>query len=260
MTFARKNASLSIILLLITFFGFSCGGRRNMGTTPLPPLLPSEPAASSTAPAPVITLSADPATIERGQALTLRWEAQNAGSVRIEPGVGEVQVSGNRQVSPTSSVTYMATAIGPGGKATDTRRITVNAPGLPTETPADSARAATATMEDLFRNNAQEILFDYDKAEIRPDEVSKLESIAAWLKQNPDVRFRIEGHADERGSQEYNLGLGDQRANAVRQFLAAQGVQQARMISVSYGEERPQCSEPAESCYQKNRRASFTFQ
>jgi peptidoglycan-associated lipoprotein len=101
------------------------------------------------------------------------------------------------------------------------------------------------------------ILFDYDKSTIRQGEESKLLNNAAWLKQNPTVRFRIEGHADERGSQEYNIALGDERAATVKKFLAGQGIAENRMDTISYGEERPACREQSEGCFQQNRRAAF---
>src|SRR5689334_22336959 len=88
------------------------------------PTPPAQPAA----PAPTITLRADQSTINRGQATTLHWETQNATSVKIEPGLGDVSTTGNRSINPTSSVTYMATAIGPGGTTSDSARITVNIP------------------------------------------------------------------------------------------------------------------------------------
>ena len=87
--------------------------------------------------------------------------------------------------------------------------------------------------------------------------VSVLQSNASWLKANPNVRFTIEGHCDERGSEEYNLALGDRRANAVKEFLLSQGVAANRVNTVSYGEERPFCREQSEECYARNRRAHF---
>jgi peptidoglycan-associated lipoprotein len=104
------------------------------------------------------------------------------------------------------------------------------------------------------------ILFDYDKSNIRADEERKLLNMATYLKQNTSVRFQIEGHADERGGQEYNIALGDERAVAVKKYLAAQGVAETRMSTVSYGEERPICRDMTENCWQQNRRAAFTKQ
>jgi peptidoglycan-associated lipoprotein len=102
-----------------------------------------------------------------------------------------------------------------------------------------------------------EVLFDYDRYEIRSDQQERLLSMATFLKQNPSFRFRIEGNADERGSQEYNIALGDERASSVMRFLSTQGVAENRMTTVSYGEERPVCRDQDESCWQKNRRAAF---
>jgi peptidoglycan-associated lipoprotein len=201
---------------------------------------------------PVLTLAADPSTITRGQATTIRWEARDATSVTIEPGIGNVGVSGTRQVTPDASVTYTATAIGPGGRTTESVRVAVDVPAPVAAPPPDR----TPSLDELFRQNVAAILFDYDRAEIRPDQTARLRANAAWLRDNPAVRFTIEGHADERGSQEYNIGLGDQRAIAVRQFLISEGVAAERMRTVSYGEERPVCTDQNEGCWQRNRRGS----
>jgi peptidoglycan-associated lipoprotein len=87
-----------------------------------------------------------------------------------------------------------------------------------------------------------------------------LQANAGWLKANPNVRFTVEGHCDERGSEEYNLALGDRRANAVKEYLLSQGIAASRMSTVSYGEERPVCREATEECYAQNRRAHFRTQ
>jgi peptidoglycan-associated lipoprotein len=213
------------------------------------------PQATPAAPAPTITLRADQSTIDRGQATTLHWETRNATSVRIEPGLGDVSTTGNRSINPTSSVTYMATAIGPGGTTSDSARITVNIPAAPA--PTNTPRTPDVSMDQLFQQNVKSIYFDYDKSDIRADQMSILQSNAAWLKQHAEVRFTIEGHCDERGSEEYNLALGDRRANAVKQFLIDQGVAESRFSTISYGEDRPVCHENTEDCFQHNRFAGF---
>jgi peptidoglycan-associated lipoprotein len=114
-------------------------------------------------------------------------------------------------------------------------------------------------MDDMFRTSVQPIYFDFDRAEIRPDQVARLQASARFLQQNATVQFAINGHADERGSQEYNIGLGDRRANAVRQFLVTQGVAASRIQTVSYGEERPACTQSNETCWSQNRRADFAL-
>src|SRR5438093_5223890 len=223
--------------------------------TPPPPPPPVAPAPSA---APAITLRANPTTINRGQDTTLTWEAKNAANVRIEPGLGEVGATGNRSVNPASSVTYQATATGPGGTATDTARITVNIPPPPPTPPPPPPKPPDVNIEELFRQNVKEILFDFDKADIRPDQVSTLQGNATWLKGNANVRFHIEGHCDERGSAEYNLGLGDRRANAAKEYLILHDTATTQIYTVSYGKERPVCRDPNETCYMRNRRDAFT--
>jgi len=112
-------------------------------------------------------------------------------------------------------------------------------------------------MDELFRQNVQTIYFDFDKSDIRPDQVSRLEGNASWLKQHRGLKFTIEGDCDERGSEEYNLALGDRRANRVKEFLIKEGVDPSSIKTITYGEERPVCREATEECYQKNRRAAF---
>jgi len=101
------------------------------------------------------------------------------------------------------------------------------------------------------------VYFDYDMAEIRADARSALEAKVPLLTANPDIRLRIQGHTDSRGSDEYNLALGSRRAASVKAFLSDRGVDAARMEIVSFGKERPTCTEEEESCWAKNRRAEF---
>jgi peptidoglycan-associated lipoprotein len=200
-------------------------------------------------------LRAQPGTIDRGGSTTLQWTAQNATSVTITPGVGDVAAQGNRSVNPTSSVTYTATAMGPGGSATDTARITVNVPAVTEDRVPDRTTPKVTTAG--FGDSVKTIYFDYDKADIKAEEMSKLQANASWLKANPGSRFTVEGHCDDRGSEEYNLALGDRRANAVKEFLVGQGIAANRIMTVSYGEERPVCRDENEECFGKNRRAEF---
>jgi peptidoglycan-associated lipoprotein len=118
---------------------------------------------------------------------------------------------------------------------------------------------AATPIDQLFAQNVKTIYFDFDKYDIRPDQVSQLQANGAWLKMNPNVRFTIEGHCDEKGSQEYNLALGERRANTVKQALVSAGVAESRIMVQSLGKERPVCSEETEECFQKNRRAAFVM-
>jgi peptidoglycan-associated lipoprotein len=105
----------------------------------------------------------------------------------------------------------------------------------------------------------EDALFDYDKATIRPDAMKALQDdtnvIKTTLAKYPTEKIRIEGHTDERGSSEYNLGLGDRRASATKEFLTNLGISSTQLTIISYGKERPVCTEQTEDCYQRNRRA-----
>jgi peptidoglycan-associated lipoprotein len=252
---SSRTKGVGFTLLFFTLIALGCHKTPAQPPTPPPPAAAPPPAA----PAPTITLRAQPTTIDRGGSTTLQWDAKNATSVSIAPGVGDVAVTGNRSVSPTSTVTYTATAMGPGGNATDVARITVNTPAPAENSTPPPRNTPNVAMSELFSQNVKTIYFDYDKSDIRPDQVSNLQSNANWLKSNQNARFTIEGHCDERGSEEYNLALGDRRANAVKEFLIAQGVAANRIMTVSYGEERPVCRETTEDCYAMNRRAAFTL-
>ncbi len=126
----------------------------------------------------------------------------------------------------------------------------------PEETPEDSMKAhqegtlpATGPLADVF--------FDFDRSELAPDARDVLQRNSDWIKQNPAVNIEIEGHADSRGTAEYNLALGARRAQAVKDYLVTLGNAPERLSTISYGEELPVCGVDAEECWQKNRRAHF---
>ena len=102
-----------------------------------------------------------------------------------------------------------------------------------------------------------DVYFAFDAHEIRAEDTRVLDENAAWLRATPNALVLIEGHTDERGTSEYNLGLGDLRARAAITYLMAHGVPAARMVAISYGKERPICTEHDESCWARNRRAHF---
>jgi peptidoglycan-associated lipoprotein len=217
-------------------------------TAPPPPPPPPPP------PTPTATLTANPESIDKGQSATLTWQTSNATDVSIE-GIGAVQPSGSQQVSPTDSTTYTLTAKGAGGSQTATARVTVNAPPPPPPPPAQN----TMTDEQMFAQNVKDVYFDYDKADVRGDQQSVAQGDAAFLQQHPNMSVTIEGHCDERGSTEYNLALGDNRASAVKNALVAAGVSGDRVKTVSYGKEKPFCTESNEACWQQNRRGHFVL-
>jgi len=233
--------------LVLAVVGAGC--KKPVTATPAAPPPPPPPPAQ-----PTVTLQATPANVQRRQSTTLRWSSTNATSLTLAPGVGNVSAEGNTAVSPTDSTTYTITAMGPGGSANATARVTVTVPP-----PPPAPVAAAPSMEELFAKEVKDAYFDYDKADIRPDTRSALTETAGFLKSYPQVKVMIEGHCDERGSTEYNLALGDRRAQAAKDFLVSLGVGSDRMQTVSYGKERPFCNEHAEACWQQNRRGHFVM-
>jgi peptidoglycan-associated lipoprotein len=135
------------------------------------------------------------------------------------------------------------------------------APATPAPATAAPATAPPATpprpSEFSENENLKDVYFDFDKYDIRPDEAKTLDGNGTWLKGNANNLVLIEGHCDERGTNEYNLALGERRAKATMNYLVAQGIQANRITIISYGKERPVCSEHNEACWQKNRRAHF---
>jgi len=103
----------------------------------------------------------------------------------------------------------------------------------------------------------KEVYFDFDRYDLKPEARATLKANAGWLKANPSARVEVEGHCDERGTNEYNLALGAKRAQAARDYLVSLGIAAGRLSTVSYGEEVPVCKEQTEDCWQKNRRARF---
>lgn len=209
---------------------------------------PPPPPAS---PAPTATLAANPTVIEQGQATTLTWQTNNATEVNIA-GIGTVMGSGSRTVTPGSSTTYTLTAKGPGGSKDASTRVTVNVKMAQTPTPSISD-------EDLFARSVKDVLFDYDKSEIRGDQATNAQRDAAFLAQHPSMKVVVEGHCDDRGSEEYNLALGTHRAESLKRSLLQQGVSADRIKTVSYGKEKPFCSDNNEGCWQRNRVDHFSL-
>jgi peptidoglycan-associated lipoprotein len=123
------------------------------------------------------------------------------------------------------------------------------------QTPATTARPQPK--EFVAVADVKPIYFDFDKYDIRPADAKVLDANAQWLKSNDQQLVLIEGHCDERGTNEYNLALGERRAKSAMNYLVSQGVQASRITIISYGEERPSCTQKTEECWSKNRRAQF---
>ena len=241
-TTTTRWATLVFALGTIMFLG-ACHKK----VAPPPPTPPPAPTA------PTATLSASPNTIDKGQSTTLTWQTTNATDVSID-GIGAVDTSGSREVTPADSTTYHLIAKGTGGTQDATARVTVNAP------PPPPTAAPSATEEELFSQNVKDIYFDYDKYDVRAADQASLQGDAGFLQQHPNIHITIEGHCDERGSTEYNLALGTNRADAVKNALIQAGVAGDRIKTISYGKEKPFCTESNESCWQQNRRGHFVYE
>ena len=111
------------------------------------------------------------------------------------------------------------------------------------------------SIEDFIANVGDRVFFDFDKYGLRADAKATLDKQIAWLKKYPSFNLTVEGHADERGTREYNLALGDRRAQSVREYLLAQGVQASRLTTTTYGKERPEANGSNEAAWAKNRRS-----
>jgi peptidoglycan-associated lipoprotein len=232
--------------LVVTVGAIMMLGACKKKAAPAPPPPPPPPAA------PTASIAVNPASIEAGQSASLSWQTSNATDVSID-GIGAVQASGSQSVSPTESTTYHLVAKGAGGSQEATARLTVTQP--PPPPPAQPS----VTDEELFSQNVKDIYFDYDKADIRADQQGSMQADATFLGQHENINVTIEGHCDERGSTEYNIALGDKRANSVKNALTAAGISANRVKTISYGKEKPFCTESNEACWQQNRRGHFVY-
>ena len=259
----RRCCLLTVLLVAATF---GCGRPR---PTPQPPVSTGPPSQSSpnasttTAPKtpdaarPELSLEVDPARIERGESALLTWESRNASSVNIEPGIGRVDSSGRIRFFPDLTSRYEVTATGPGGSVTQSITVEVVDPGA-------DARTKDLTEPSLlsrFQEGVLPVFFAFDSAELDAEARRTLEANAEWLlhSEHLPVHLVIEGHCDERGSDEYNLALGDRRAQVVYRFLAKAGIDAERLVAVSLGEERPFDRGGHETDFALNRRAHFVL-
>ena len=135
------------------------------------------------------------------------------------------------------------------------KEATVAPPGPSTSGGGTTSSIIPGSAEDFRVNVGDTVHFDFDKYDVREDDKGTLQRQATWLSKYPAVRVTVEGHCDDRGTREYNLALGARRANAVKEYLVSLGVSSARVDTISYGKERPICTESDESCWSQNRRA-----
>jgi peptidoglycan-associated lipoprotein len=121
---------------------------------------------------------------------------------------------------------------------------------------ANTGNVTGGTLGEQLRAVGDTVYFDLDSYQVRPDGAAILQQQAQLLNSNPEVMVRIEGHADERGTREYNIALGDRRANAVKETLVSYGIDRNRISTISYGKDQPICGDASEGCYSQNRRGT----
>jgi peptidoglycan-associated lipoprotein len=249
--------------LLLAALGAGCGPKKTPVSHTPPastPVGPTSESTGNTGKPSILSFSVEPSTVERGQSAMLKWSVTGATSVIIDHGIGAVDMQGSRSVVPADSTTYTLTARSEGGSASATT--TVNVTPAAEHPDTVNRPRPTGTLESRVASDLQDALFDYDKNEIRGDAQAVLTKDASALKQIfadfPQASVIVEGHCDDRGSAEYNLGLGDRRSSAAKDFLVQLGIPTDKLKTVSYGKERPVCTEGTEDCYQRNRRAHFS--
>ena len=241
-----RNSRILVPVVLLVALVAVAGCKKKI---PPPPPATAPPAA---APAPTAKITASPDVVMAGDQVVLTWSTTNASSASIE-GLGDVPTSGVKTVTPSVSTSYHLMAKGAGGSADASVRITVNTPP-PVATPVN-----TMSAEEEFKANVQDIFFNYDKYDVSADAQATFSHDATYLLSHPDVKILIGGYCDERGSNEYNLALGQNRADSAKKVLVNAGVAGSRIRVISYGKEKPFCTESNEACWQKNRRAGLTL-
>jgi peptidoglycan-associated lipoprotein len=204
---------------------------------------------------PTATITADPQAIDLGQSVVLNWRTTDATTASID-GIGNVAVNGTQTVSPSNSTNFHLVATGPGGTTDASVRVTVRVPETPN---APEAGAGDMGSDAAFHAAVQDVFFDYDSYDLRPDAQTSVSQAANYLNQHPAIKILIAGYCDDRGSAEYNITLGENRADSAQKALIAAGIAPNRIRTVSYGKEKQFCTEETESCWQQNRRDQFSI-
>jgi peptidoglycan-associated lipoprotein len=239
----KKNSALAAAALAA--FLITTGCHHKQAAAPEPPAPPSE-----SAPAPTANITATPDTVNPGQSAVLNWTTTDATDVSID-GIGAVPTSGTKTVTPSATTAYHLVARGDGGSTDATATVTVSQA-------ANTNMSGELTPAE-FEQNVKPVFFDYDSYSIRPDAQQTISQDASFLQSHPSAKILIAGYCDDRGSAEYNLALGQNRANAAKTALTQAGVDASRIRTISYGKEKQFCTQENETCWQQNRRAQFSL-
>ncbi len=235
------------------------GCRKKVVQAPAPPPEPVAVEKPKVEAPRILAFSAEPSSISAGNSSRMSWSVTGAEEIEITPGIGKVEAEGSVEVRPSTSTTYILSAKGPGGEATRSLTLNVFTPAPEATRPAVVEKV---TLAERLAREVRDAYFDYDQNSLNAEARSTLEANAAALRtilnEFPAETILIEGHCDERGSAEYNLGLGDRRAQASLEFLSGLGLSRERFRLVSFGKEKPQCTDENEACYRLNRRVHFS--
>lgn len=214
---------------------------------------------SSTEP-PELNIQLEPTEIRAGDSAMLTWESSNASQVTIDPAIGEVEISGRIKLYPEQTVEYSVTASGPGGAVTKSATVSIY---------EGSGPGSGITSENLneglggsaFERAVRPVFFLFDSYTLSDDARLSLDGGINWLNmfENRHLSFVIEGHTDARGTEEYNLALGDKRAAVVKEYMVRNGIDESRIMTVSMGEERPFDTSGTDEGHSLNRRAHFVL-
>ena len=241
----QKKSQVSVLIVVLAAVMLSAGCAKKAAKV--------TPPAAPTPATPTATLAANPSVIHQGQTAELTWATSNASRNSVA-GLGTLRASGSRSVD---AGLFHHVRAGRQGSRRNRRSVS---PGHGQPKVAGVPASHGPTDEDLFSKNVKDVFFDYDKFNVRPNEEHSVEGDAAFLAQHPKITVLVEGHCDDRGSDEYNLALGASRAESVKQTLLQQGVPDTQIKTISYGKEKPFCTQDNEQCWQQNRVAHFTFE
>jgi outer membrane protein OmpA-like peptidoglycan-associated protein len=190
---------------------------------------------------PVVTFSADPATISSGQCSTLTWSTKNVQKAEIDQDLGAVATSGSKQVCPTETTQYMLTAVGTGGTVYEATTVTVAARVVPPPPPpkAEPPAPVVAPVAPVGAEVTLRVNFDTAKWNIRPADLAELQKAVDFAKKYPDAKFHVVGHTDSRGGVKYNQNLSEQRADSVKKYLVGEAIAPEKITSEGKGKSEP---------------------
>jgi len=229
---------------------------------PAPVVEPPKPVEKPAPPAPTSSLKVSPTSILKGENATLSWTSENASKCEIMPGVGTVATQGSMRISPADNTNYALTCVGDGGSASSTALIGVSMPAPPPAPVVEQAQPKASAAAERFCSKPAvlAIVFDTNKADIKPKYDADLKALAAFLAEFPKAKGEISGHTDNVGGKAFNQKLSQRRADSVKKYMVEKfGVDAARITAKGYGFSKPVASNKTKAGKAKNRRIEANF-